>query len=99
MASFLLAHGYVGWQFYPSIQQQYQGVSLHFDAEEWFLMRSGQREGLALKATTVWPWVIVLNFYALTSGKSQALLVFSDSCSADDYRHLKIHLKSAKSFT
>lgn len=94
----LLIHAYISWRRYQHDYRTDKPVEVHFVEKKWLLWRDDEIQQLNLKAATVWPCLVVMHFKTVGSAKWQRFLVFSDSCSEDQFRHLRVRLKNHKSY-
>ena len=59
----------------------------------WTIVRSGVSVPIELRALTVWPWLIVLNYQLEQCRWQQSLVLFPDSAERDSLRQLRVILR------
>lgn len=72
---------------------QYGVLSLEMAG--WFWLDAHGRNAWQLKGeVAVWPWLIILPFVVSSNGRATSLVLLPDSMSTDDWRHLRIWLRT-----
>ena len=91
----LAMYFYRCWRQYFSAQRL-QG--LQHEGGRWLLRYAGGNVEVHLQAATVWPWLVVASYYHPLNRQVYPVLLLADSCQRDDFRRLRVLLKSRKAY-
>ena len=59
----------------------------------WLLTTEDEVVPVCLRSSTVWSWLVVMNFQALTSRRRYSLLLLPGCCNSNDFRQLRVVLR------
>ena len=80
------------YSYYLALAWRASAVSLQF--QQHHILVNDQR--VLLRAAVVWPWLVALSFKHAETQKRSRHLIFSDCCTADEYRQLRAKLRFYK---
>lgn len=93
----LAVHAFWVWRRY--LAKLPSRLRLSANSWSWQLEYESVMRVVALESVTAWPWLLVLKFSEQSSAKTITLVVMTDNCQSDDFRRLRIALKTYKAFS
>jgi hypothetical protein len=93
MAGLLLMHWLLSVWRYGDVRAPNQVRQIVFREQGWLLVLSEREQVVELLQTTVWPWLMVMNFRDRHSGQRYSVLILPDSADPQQQRRLRVMLR------